>query len=286
MGRQDEAGVVAKAACAARSIGPSTVVAADSQASCGAVGSNGDGGPGPGGAGLVRGGRDVFARVVSRATREGMARRLVAAGDAERERIERDIHDGVQQRLTALRIHLALAAERFQARGDAEASAALEGFGDDVEQAIDELRDLAHGIYPALLTSDGLGAALTSVGRHAAQPVTVRAEGVSRCRPAVEAAVYFACLAAFDNAAKHAGPARVDVELVGTSHGLRFTVCDSGAGFDMSRTPDGFGIANMRDRISAVGGTLTVESTPRHGTRVQGNVPDPWLHPISNGGRP
>ena len=183
-------------------------------------------------------------------------------------------------------MRLALAAERFQARGDVEASAALEGFGDDVDQAVEELRELARGIYPALLTSSGLSAALTSAGLHAAEPVTVRASGVRRCRPGVETAVYFSCLAAIDNAAKHAGPAHVSVDLVGTGDDLRFTVYDSGAGFDMKRTRTGAGIANMRDRISAVGGTLTIDSTPTHGTRVQGSVPDPWLDATANGGRP
>jgi signal transduction histidine kinase len=234
--------------------------------------SNGNGTPVP---------RGRAARGVSRA-----ARRELAAADVERKHIGQDLHDGVQQRLTALRIRLALAAERFQACGDTEASAALEGFGDEVDQAIDELRDLAHGIYPALLTTHGLGAALTAAARHAAQPVDVRASGVRRCTPAVEAAVYFSCLAAIDNAAKHAGLVHVSVELVSTSHGLRFTVRDAGTGFDLSRTPTGSGIANMRDRVSAVGGLLTIDSTPTLGTRVQGEIPDPWLHEPDNEDRP
>jgi signal transduction histidine kinase len=103
-----------------------------------------------------------FLARVSRAARPRMARRLVAAADAERERIEHDLHDGLQQHLTGLRIRLALAAERFRAQGDTEASAALEGFGDDVESAIGEVRDLAQGVYPALLSSKGLSAALAS----------------------------------------------------------------------------------------------------------------------------
>jgi signal transduction histidine kinase len=93
----------------------------------------------------------------------------------------------------------------------------------------------------------------------------------------VEIAVYFTCLAALDNAAKHAGPAQVDVSLTDRGSALHFAVRDSGAGFDPDQTPDGTGIANMRDRIAAVGGTLTVDSTPGHGTRVRGSVPAPWL---------
>jgi len=102
---------------------------------------NGASGPSPGADNSMR-----FVARVSRAARPRMARRLVAAADAERERIEHDLHDGLQQHLTGLRIRLALAAERFRAQGDTEASAALEGFGDDVETAIDEVRDLAHGV--------------------------------------------------------------------------------------------------------------------------------------------
>ncbi len=159
-----------------------------------------------------------------------MAPRLPAAGDAERKRIQQDIHDGVQQHRSALRIRLRLAAEAFHARGDTDASAAMEAFGDDVEGVIDELRDVAQGIYPALLTSSGLSAALASAGRRAGRPVSVRARNVRRCRPEIEIAVYFTCLAAIDNAAKHAGPAQVAVRLSDTGHALRFTVSDSGTG--------------------------------------------------------
>jgi signal transduction histidine kinase len=201
--------------------------------------------------------------------------RLLAAGDAERERIERDLHDGVQQQLTALRIRLSLAAERFAERGETEAGAALQGFSDDVDQVIDEVLNLARGIYPVVLTSDGLPAALVSAGVHSARPVTVRADGVRRCRPEVEVAVYFTCLAALDNAAKHAGEVSVSVDIEDGGDALQFTVCDSGAGFDPARMQVGSGIANMRERIAAVGGTLTIDSAPAHGTRVHGSVPDP-----------
>ena len=218
-----------------------------------------------------------FLARVARTPRPWMARRLVAAADAERERIEQDLHDGVQQQLTGLRIRLALAAESFDARGDTEASAALEGFGDDVENAINDVRDLAHGIYPALLTSNGLSAALTSAARRAAPGVTVHGRDLRRCRPEVEAAVYFACLAALDNAAKHAGEGQVSIRLTDAGDALRFTVRDSGAGFDPSQTPAGSGIAHMRDRLAAIGGTLTIDSAPARGTRVSGHVPDPWL---------
>ncbi len=220
--------------------------------------------------------RSALIESLSRAIPLRVARRLLVAGDAERQRIERDLHDGVQQRLSGLRIRLAVAAEAFQARGDTDASAALNGFGEEVEQAIDEVRAFAHGVYPELLASHGLAAALLCASRRAADPVAVSTRGLRRCRPEVENAVYFTCLAAMDNAARHAGPARVSVHAWDTAEALHFTVCDTGCGFDPSRTPAGAGLTNMRDRITALGGTLTFDSSPSHGTRLHGSVPDPW----------
>ena len=220
--------------------------------------------------------RGAVLESLSRVLPRGLASRVLAAGDADRQRIERDLHDGVQQRLTGLRIRLALAAESFQQRGDTDASTALKRFGDEVEQAIDEVRAFARGVYPPLLASKGLGAALVSASRYAAEPITVSARGIRRCRPEVENAVYFTCLAAIDNAAKHAGPARVSVRAWDTAQALHFTVSDTGCGFDPKRTPTGAGLSNMHDRIAAVGGTLAVDSRPSRGTRLHGSVPDPW----------
>jgi signal transduction histidine kinase len=201
--------------------------------------------------------------------------RRPGGGGCGAERLAQDLHDGVQQQLTALRVRLGLAADRFGERGETEASAVLQGFGDDVDHVIDEMRDLARGIYPMVLTSLGLTAALFSAGMHSGRPVTVQASGVRRCSPEVEIAVYFSCLAALDNAAKHAGPVPVSVDLSDTGGALDFTVSDSGAGFDPAETQVGAGIANMRDRIAAVGGTLAVDSAPARGTRVHGRVPAP-----------
>jgi len=206
-----------------------------------------------------------------------LSRRLLAAGDVDRQRIERDLHDGVQQRLTALRIRLTIESGAFHERGDRAAGDALDRFGVEVEQVIDEVRAFAHGVYPELLASNGLGAALTSAGRRAGAQVSVSSHGLRRCRPEVENAVYFTCLAAIDNATRHAGPAWVSVRAWDTPHALRFDVGDTGCGFDLSLTPSGAGLGNMRDRITALGGTLTLDSSPSHGTRVHGSVPNPWL---------
>jgi len=220
--------------------------------------------------------RGALLKSLSQTLPSGLASRVLAAGDVDRQRIERDLHDGVQQRLTGLRIRLAVAAESFQQRGDMEAGVALKRFGDEVEQAIEEVRAFARGVYPPLLASKGLGAALVSAGRYAGAPITVSARGTRRCRPEVESAVYFTCLAAIDNAAKHAGPARVSVRVWDTAQALHFTVSDTGCGFDPDATPRGSGLINMHDRVAAVGGTLNIDSRPSAGTRLHGSIPDPW----------
>jgi signal transduction histidine kinase len=207
------------------------------------------------------------------------ARRLVAAGYAERERIENDLHDGVQQRLTGVRIRLAEGAERSPE--DEQIGRLLRDLGRDVQDAID-VRQFAHGVYPELLTSGGLSAALAAAGRRGAQPVRVLTRGVERYPPEAEIAVYFTCLAALDNAAKHAGPAQVTVRVWQTADALHFSICDTGRGFDSRTTPAGVGIRNMRDRIAAAGGMLTIDSTPGHGTRVEGGMAS---HPRGSNGQ-
>lgn len=154
----------------------------------------------------------------------------------------------------------------------------LHQFGDDVEQAIDELREFVQGVYSVLLTSSGLGAALASAAALASQPVTAQVSGVGRYPPAIETAVYFTCLAAMNNAHKHAGPSQVIVRLWDQPEGLSFTICDTGYGFDSRQPTLGTGITNMRNRIAAVGGNLTIASTP-NGTAVEGSVPWPQQRP-------
>ena len=212
----------------------------------------------------------------SRTLPSRLARRVLAAGDADRQRIERDLHDGVQQRLTGLRIRLQLAADTFQERGDTDASATLNAFGEDVQQAIEEVRAFARGIYPLTLASEGLSAALASASRHTPTPITLTTHQTHRYRPEIESAVYFTCLAAIDNATKHAGPAHIYLHAWDTPQALHFTVRDTGHGFDPNTTPNGTGLTNMHDRITTIGGTLTLHSTPSHGTRLHGTIPNPW----------
>jgi signal transduction histidine kinase len=198
--------------------------------------------------------------------------RIVAVADRERRRFERDLHDGAQQRLVALRVRLALVAERIEEESPSGAIAvrALEGA---VDETIDEVRSFARGIYPSLLAERGLSEALRAAGRSAPIPTIVDAAAIGRYAPELEATVYFACMEALQNAAKHAQDASgVTIAVTHNPH-LRFEVSDDGGGFDPAHTNGGTGITNLRDRLAAVGGELHVESSPGHGTRISGVIP-------------
>jgi signal transduction histidine kinase len=200
--------------------------------------------------------------------------RIVEAGDAQRRAIERDLHDGAQQHLVALAVNVNLA--RQLADADPEtAKSILEQVGHDLQDAVQELRNLAHGIYPPLLIDRGLRDALTAAASRAALPTDVDADDVGRYTPAIEAAVYFCCLEALQNAAKHAGDgAHAMVTVVEEGGALRFSVADDGAGFDLaSGAQRGHGFVNMSDRVGAIGGSIVVESAPGSGTSVQGRIP-------------
>ena len=200
--------------------------------------------------------------------------RVVAAGDAERRRIERDLHDGAQQHLVALAVTVRLA--RQIAETDPEQTKAmLDELGGSLQEAVQELRNLAHGIYPPVLMDRGLPAALEAAAGRAALPTDVHAEGIERFAQQTEAAVYFCCLEALQNAGKHAGEGATAIVTVRRDpEGLVFEVADTGAGFDMaSGAAKGHGFVNMSDRIGAIGGKLRVESAPGKGTRVSGVIP-------------
>ncbi len=199
--------------------------------------------------------------------------RIVVAADAERRRMERDLHDGAQQYLVSIAVKARLI--RQLARTDVARSVALsEELVSDVEAALDDLRTLAHGIYPPLLSSDGLGAALAAVARRATIPVHLDAQGVGRHQPEIEAAVYYCCLEALQNATKYAGDsATARIRVWEENAELRFEIADDGAGFELAHKVQGAGLTNMSDRMGAVGGTLLVDSAPGSGTRVRGVVP-------------
>lgn len=200
--------------------------------------------------------------------------RIVAASDAARRQIERNLHDGAQQHLVALAVNLRLARQLSDMDPDA-AKELLEQLSHDISDAVQELRDLAHGIYPPLLMDRGLREALQAAGGRAALPTDVTVEDIGRYRPEVEAAVYFCCLEALQNAAKHAGPgASARVRVWEEADGLLFEVADDGVGFDpASRAASGAGFINMGDRVGAIGGAFTLTAGPGKGTKIAGRIP-------------
>jgi signal transduction histidine kinase len=196
----------------------------------------------------------------------------VTASDQSRRRIERDLHDGAQQYLVLMDLKLGLLA-RGVAEDPKNAALAAE-LKSDLDNALAELRDLAHGLYPAVLETDGLAAALRAAGERSPLSVSLDSDSVDRAAPDIEAAVYFCCLEAMQNAAKHAGDgATLAIALHARDGQLRFSVTDDGAGYDTEALGVSHGLQNMKDRIGALGGTLTIESAPGEGTTVSGSVP-------------
>jgi signal transduction histidine kinase len=198
--------------------------------------------------------------------------RLIEAADAERRRLERDLHDGVQQQLLGVRIKLDRAADAIRTE-PTEGQRMLASVGRQIDDVLASLRSLARGIYPTILTERGLADAIRSAARNSPQPVTVRATGLGRYPHEVEVAVYFCCLEALQNVAKHAGAGvPATVQLWQEDATVCFEVRDGGAGFDWSTIERGRGLTNMRDRLEAIGGHLTVTSAPGAGTAVAGRV--------------
>jgi signal transduction histidine kinase len=198
--------------------------------------------------------------------------RLVAAQDAERRKLERNLHDGAQQQLVALAVKQRLAAG-LVAKDPEKAATLLANLQADTQDALENLRDLARGIYPPLLADQGLAAALTAQARKGTVPVQIDADGVGRFSQDTEAAVYFCCLEALQNVAKYAGASRTVVRLEEIGGDLTFSVTDDGKGFDVEAGPKGSGLQNMADRVEAAGGTLRIESSAGRGTTVMGRIP-------------
>src|SRR3954447_24963277 len=198
--------------------------------------------------------------------------RLMQTADRERRRLERDLHDGAQQRLMAVQINLRLAQERI---ADDRVATELETIAVEAAQAVEELRTLAHGIYPPVLRSDGLVHALHSLAIRAPIAIFVTDEGIGRCSPSVEAAIYFCSAEAIQNAIKHAGSnARVGVTVGRDRDRVHFAISDDGVGIDHSERGDGDGLTGMRDRVGAAGGKLEIVPSPGRGTTVRGTIPE------------
>jgi two-component system, NarL family, sensor kinase len=199
--------------------------------------------------------------------------RLVHAHDEARRSLERDIHDGAQARLIALKIRLGMAERRALRTGDAELASLIDGTCAEVDGAIHTLRTLGHGLRPSALEGAGLAAAIRSEARAMPMDVIVEAPSVGRYDPAVESAVFFSCLEAIQNSAKHGRAGEVCVRLSNGSGGLTFSISDDGTGYDPERTPDGNGLTNLRDRLLSLGGEVRIEAAPGRGTTVTGHVP-------------
>jgi signal transduction histidine kinase len=198
--------------------------------------------------------------------------RILAAADDERRRIERDLHDGGQQRLVALRIRLQLA-EELMKQDPTQARNMLHLLGGEVDAALDELRSLAAGVYPSLLAARGLPDAIRTAALQSPVPALVEVDGADRYSQEIETAAYFCCIEALQNVAKHA-PDATSVSISLSRNGdLGFEVRDDGPGFPVADGITGHGLVNMRDRMAAVGGELKIRSTPGAGTAVIGTIP-------------
>jgi signal transduction histidine kinase len=206
--------------------------------------------------------------------------RIMAGADRERQRIERDLHDGAQQSLVALRIRLELAGELLR-ESPASAEQLLAKLGAEVDDALEQVRSLARGVYPSLLADRGLGEALRAAALRSPVRITVHADGIGRHRPMIETAVYFCCLEAIQNAMKHAAGVGTIAVSLAVNGNLHFEVEDDGSGFARDEVTSSGGLTNMSDRLAAVGGVLVVKTAPGMGTCVSGTVPL-----LSNGARP
>jgi signal transduction histidine kinase len=204
----------------------------------------------------------------------GSRQRLVAAQDEERRRLERNLHDGAQQNLVAIKVKLGLA-EMLAIKDPQKARDLISALKVDTSEALETLRDLARGIYPPLLAEQGLEAALQAQARKATLPVTVQVDGVGRYPREVEAAIYFCVLEALQNVQKYADASSVLVRLSDLEGNLEFEVRDDGRGFDQTSVVRGAGLTNIDDRLDALGGRLTITSEVGRFTEVCGSIPVP-----------
>ncbi len=198
-------------------------------------------------------------------------RRLVEAQDAERRKIERNLHDGAQQQLIALAIQLNLLAEAADDPGFVRQ--VIPDLKAQLSAALDDLRALARGIYPPLLADQGLIVALRAQVNRSPVPVVLEADQVGRYSPDAESTVYFCALEALQNVAKHARATRAVIRLAGNGDGLEFSISDDGAGLPATGLRAGSGMQGMADRLAAHGGTLDVRSEPGQGTTISGRLP-------------
>jgi signal transduction histidine kinase len=194
--------------------------------------------------------------------------RIIEAADDERRRIERDLHDGAQQRMVSLALTLSLIESKLGA--DSEVTPLVRQARDEAQAAVNELRELARGIHPALLSDHGLGPALEALAARAPVPVAVSGVPEQPLPPPVEAAVYFVTAETLTNMAKYAHACSASIELEVEDGGLTLEISDDGVG---GASDTGSGLSGLCDRIEALDGELTVDSPPGEGTMVRARIP-------------
>jgi signal transduction histidine kinase len=212
----------------------------------------------------------AIANAESRAQLTASRARVVAAGDEMRRRLERDLHDGAQQRLVSLALELRLAQDGIPAdlpalRSDIGQAA------EDLTEVVDELREMARGIHPAILVEGGLGPALRTLTRRSAVPVELKVGTRSRYPAPLEVATYYVVSEALTNMAKHAGASQAEVSLEERADTLRLCVRDNGAGGAEAR--GGSGLVGLHDRVEALGGAILIISPVGHGTAIYVSFP-------------
>jgi signal transduction histidine kinase len=213
--------------------------------------------------------REAAARIAVAEERSRIARRIVEAGDAERRRLERDLHDGAQSRLVALAVKLRLA--RMKAEAEPELSKLLDESSAELQAGLDELRELARGIHPAVLTDRGLGAALEALASRSPVPVEITCEPQDGLPDAATTAVYFVVSEALTNVAKYAHAQRATVAVRRVADKVVVEVSDDGVGG--ANLAGGSGLRGLSDRVSALDGRLEVRSPVGEGTRVRAEIP-------------
>lgn len=227
-----------------------------------------------GSAGLVLGNQRLNAALAARADElQQSRRRLVEMQDAERRRLERDLHDGAQQQVIALKLKIGLAEHAASKERRPDLAGRLSELSDEAQTAVDEIRTLAKGIYPPLLDSENLVAAIRAQAASAAVPVEISANGVERYPRDVESAAYFAALEAMTNAVIHGEAKHVAITIDGSPGELSVEVWDDGIGFDQTAVEPGVGLVNIRDRVEALGGQLAVTSAGGAGTTLSATIP-------------
>jgi len=212
----------------------------------------------------------VRSLALQRDLREARVRALDAI-DLERHRIQSDLHDGAQQRLVSVRIHLGLLAQRADVSTE---RGVIDQLGRDLDVALGELRTVTSDSSPEVLLRNGVAESLRLVAARAPLRVSLETEGFGRYPPRIERAVYFSCVEALQNVLKHGGSrATAQIRLRGRTSRVEFSVDDSGIGFDPARVRSGSGLRSLADRISVLGGRVIIDSRPGLGTRVKGVVP-------------